>query len=464
MAIIKLGVTVVGIRGTLGGITFSGNKSGPYAKAWSQSSNPQTTFQQGQRRSIAEIPSLWRALTAGQMAAWDTFAALPAQDRTNSLGETFSASGFNWFTITNTRLINMGRTPNVAVPVIARPAAPTITQVQLPFLPGQTAYVLYISNNFGATLDLVLDVTVSISTGLQNQPRTFKQLMLNQSPPLEQQGFVSPYLERISLQDTTYKGFFQLYRQTEEGIRSAADTFQFESGDTPAFDPNAQDFDGINDWSALGADWTGNADSKIGVFSCFFKPEGGDGTTRNLFSGTTGRCIGRLVAANTLQFRFKDSAAVDALNITTVATFLAGSGWHHVALAWDLNAATQRLQLFIDGAAAAFTLASALVDTNLDWTETDQFYAARAVSTNPWDGCLTSFYLNNEQFLDISNPNNLAIFIDTDGSPRFLGLDGSFPTQQIPRVYFSSGVGTTNNGSGGNYTQAGGSGACSDEP
>ncbi len=98
MAKIKLGPTVVGIRGTIGGITFTENKSGPFARAWSRGANPRAPLQSAQRGRLGSIPDLWRALTPAEQAAWDAFAALPAQDQTDRFGDTFSLSGFGFFT------------------------------------------------------------------------------------------------------------------------------------------------------------------------------------------------------------------------------------------------------------------------------------------------------------------------------------------------------------------------------
>ena len=84
MAITELGVIIVGVRGTIGGITFSANKSGTYAKSLVTPSNPGTPNQLVQRGIIATMGSKWRALSAAQQAAWDAFAAAPASAPTTA--------------------------------------------------------------------------------------------------------------------------------------------------------------------------------------------------------------------------------------------------------------------------------------------------------------------------------------------------------------------------------------------
>jgi len=127
MAIAKFAAPIAGLRGTIGGVTYSANKSGPYVKQWSRSANQRTYNQQVQRAYIAGLASEWRSLSTALKAEWSAFAALPAQELTNSLGEAYYASGFNWFVKCNTRLDRAGRAHITAVPTQARPAAPTLS-------------------------------------------------------------------------------------------------------------------------------------------------------------------------------------------------------------------------------------------------------------------------------------------------------------------------------------------------
>lgn len=122
MAIIKLGATVVGIRGTVGGVTYSQNASGPYAKLWARSSNPRAPKQQTQRTFIASFAQAWRDLSSAQRDDWDTWAAEAAQEKTNPLGETYYASGFNWFCELNAHVLAAGDTLNEDAPTEANPS------------------------------------------------------------------------------------------------------------------------------------------------------------------------------------------------------------------------------------------------------------------------------------------------------------------------------------------------------
>lgn len=131
MAITKIGPPLAGIRGTIGGITYSENGSGPYAKQWATPSNPRTPNQTQERGFLGQMPNLWNDLTSVQKSKWDDFAALGAQELFNSLGESYFASGFNWFCKCNIRLLRIPRTTIDADPVQARPASPTIDEFRV---------------------------------------------------------------------------------------------------------------------------------------------------------------------------------------------------------------------------------------------------------------------------------------------------------------------------------------------
>lgn len=130
MAIIKFGTTVVGLRGTIGGITFSANKSGPTARAWSRGSVPQTERQQAHKAIIANLPPEWAALTPAEKDAWDVWAADPLQARTNSLGESYQMSGFQAFMFINTVLTEVGLPTRTAPPSASQDSPPTLDSVE----------------------------------------------------------------------------------------------------------------------------------------------------------------------------------------------------------------------------------------------------------------------------------------------------------------------------------------------
>lgn len=131
MVKIMFGPMVVGARGTAGGLIFTANKSGPYARSWSRGSNPRTSLQSDQRGTLTDFATNWRNLTQTQRDNWDTYAAATAQDLVNSLGETYSISGFNWYVRINTHLTLAAEADRDDAPTLTRPTAPVIEFVQL---------------------------------------------------------------------------------------------------------------------------------------------------------------------------------------------------------------------------------------------------------------------------------------------------------------------------------------------
>ena len=131
MAIVKFGPTVVGARGTIAGTIFTANKAGPYARGWSKGANPKSPLQSDQRTRFASLASAWRGLTTAQRDDWIDYADDPPQELTNSLGETYFASGFNWYVRINDHLEAAGAARRDDAPTLTRPLAPIISNLNI---------------------------------------------------------------------------------------------------------------------------------------------------------------------------------------------------------------------------------------------------------------------------------------------------------------------------------------------
>lgn len=126
MAKTKLGPTVIGIRGTAAGLTFSANRGGTYLRGWHKPPNTRTGLQLAQRNKLSQWAVQWRALTAVQKTSWNTYAAAAAQALTDSLGQTYYASGYNWYQTTQQNLALLGLAATTTAPAGARLAAPVV--------------------------------------------------------------------------------------------------------------------------------------------------------------------------------------------------------------------------------------------------------------------------------------------------------------------------------------------------
>lgn len=129
MAKVSFASPIDEMRGRLAGIIFSANRSGSYIKPFSKSSNPRTPAQSTQRTSFNQFGIRWTNLTDPQRAAWNTYAALPAQVKTDSLGNPYFVSGFNWYISFNTLLAAVDRPLFDGPPTALVPATVAITSL-----------------------------------------------------------------------------------------------------------------------------------------------------------------------------------------------------------------------------------------------------------------------------------------------------------------------------------------------
>lgn len=225
MAIIKLGMLVTGIRGTVGGTIYSANKSGPFARGWSKGSNPRTTSQTGERAIISSHPVEWRAITQGQRDSWDTYAAHPAQQLTNPLGETYFASGFNWFCRINTHLVLSSRARRSDPPVGATPVMP-ILGPSFCFTPISVDFHNRITYTFPQFLDSDVIVRVALypRKTLLWKSRGYRGVHYTTRTTTTYTEFGLTTLGIFGQPPSGGKCFFQVQRQNTHGRRSAVVT------------------------------------------------------------------------------------------------------------------------------------------------------------------------------------------------------------------------------------------------
>jgi hypothetical protein len=123
MAIVKYGTSVVGIRKTLGGITFSHTNAGPIARAWTPSVMAFTPRQTAQQAIMASLTPPWNALDPALKELWRLLGLTPPETDVNSLGLTYFLSGFQWYQRVNTRNALAGR-PRLDSPPSGGPVSP----------------------------------------------------------------------------------------------------------------------------------------------------------------------------------------------------------------------------------------------------------------------------------------------------------------------------------------------------
>jgi len=91
---------IAAASGSIGGMTFSRNRGGPYVRLRAVPVNPNTAWQQKVRSLVATLTSYWlNGLNEDQRAAWDTYASnvhLP-----NALGSDRNVGGLAMFVRSN---------------------------------------------------------------------------------------------------------------------------------------------------------------------------------------------------------------------------------------------------------------------------------------------------------------------------------------------------------------------------
>jgi len=221
MAIIKLALPVTGIRGTIAGVVFSENKSGPYVKILTQPTNPTSPKQMTQRGYLAQVGALWRTLSTGEQANWDTFAATPPETDTNGLGETYLLSGFGWFTRIWIRRKRTGQAEDLIAPVSTPTAPPTTFGLTLYPAQGDAdrAEFTYTDGEFATYYAiLVLSHAPGIGTNVQTSRYLICWEKLGLTATATECGLA--YFTAFGETQEGQRYFARLYRQSPEGIRS----------------------------------------------------------------------------------------------------------------------------------------------------------------------------------------------------------------------------------------------------
>jgi len=105
MARVTYGESITEYAGSIGGVTFLRNPSGPIAKLRSNPPVNPSPDQSPYQTNMAKCVSYWPSLSQANKDAWDALAA--AHDHTTPWGETKTLSGFQWFLSCN--LDNLAR-------------------------------------------------------------------------------------------------------------------------------------------------------------------------------------------------------------------------------------------------------------------------------------------------------------------------------------------------------------------
>jgi len=224
MARVKLGETVVGLRGTIGGVCFSAAKTGPYARVWSRGGNPRTAGQAAIRGQVARLGTAWQAMSDGERADWDTLAAAPPEEDYDPFGELMLLSGWNWFVRVNTRRQRVGLAVTEDVPSDTPEDQPAGIDVSLEVGDPPTCSLEWTAAEFGATDSVVLHVATQRWNARAVQYAGFAELAAEYNPGDGPLDFAAAYLAKFGDPVAGQRVFYRVWRQRADGVRCIAVT------------------------------------------------------------------------------------------------------------------------------------------------------------------------------------------------------------------------------------------------
>lgn len=220
MALCKFGPTVVGLRGTIGGITFSQSKSGPYCKAWSRGATQQGFIQDIVRGQLGSMGTPWTALSDIQRTAWNKFAAAPNELDYDPWSDQYFLSGYSWYVRCGIRrrLVNLG----VSATPPSGAAATAVTGLTLDLHPttSESSYLDYTPGTFGATDSIFAFLSICPSAGNVKPNQPFRLFLPVYNPP-DGPIDITPFLQYLNMEvPAGSKGFANIYKQAAAGNRS----------------------------------------------------------------------------------------------------------------------------------------------------------------------------------------------------------------------------------------------------
>lgn len=220
MAIIQFGALVAGIRGTLGGVTYSGNGAGAYIKSWARPTNPRTQAQESVRAQASAIGAWWRSLSQSQRDDWNTWAANGAQVQYNVFGEPYFLSGAQFGGRVNRWRQSAGLAFRNDEPTDSWPVAPTLSALAAQIDTGVFSLVLtYPSAEWAAGEYLIAFATRTFGRGAARPGRGWRLIAAIESPGDTSQHLTDEFTDIFGEPAAGDRVHLRLAIQTAQGLR-----------------------------------------------------------------------------------------------------------------------------------------------------------------------------------------------------------------------------------------------------
>lgn len=220
MAKALMGPTVIGLRGTIGGITFSANKSGPYAKSYARppySAGPKMQLPRGLLVSTARG---YAALTPAEKNNWRLFGLSPNEPDYDPWGSVRYLTGFQWWQRAGLRRLAMGDPPTSTVPTTAM-TAPAGCSLQAGHPAGLLNIEIWWSNaTFTANEYAAGYIAMRAGGGLQYSTSGYLSMLQTKSPGANGEDITSAVYSAFGDPPVGSLLFCRLWKQAPLGNRS----------------------------------------------------------------------------------------------------------------------------------------------------------------------------------------------------------------------------------------------------
>ena len=169
----KFGAIVVDGRGKIGGHVASKNRGGAYLRTKVTPTNPNSTAQAAVRNRLTSLAQGFRALTAAQIAAWNS--AVGDFAKTDIFGDIKNPSGVNLYTKLNSNLLEIGQSIITDVPLPA--AVEPVTSVTATAAAGTPAFsVAFGPSPVPSKTAFLIRATAQLSPGISNFSGKFRNI------------------------------------------------------------------------------------------------------------------------------------------------------------------------------------------------------------------------------------------------------------------------------------------------
>jgi hypothetical protein len=220
MAKVTFGSGVAGIRGRLGGSTFSFNNSGAYVKQWARPVSRASQVQLYRRQRLAQLPYLWNILAKGSKDDWITYAANPSEIDYDPWGTQRYLSGYQWYLRAQMRCWYFGEDSATHDPPTPAPTAiPDLTlSIETPVFGAAT--IDYTGDPCSAAEGIYADLAFATTPGHIYPQTGYRTVLASWDPgagPLDISPFILVWWGDVP---AGWFAFVRVWKQHTSGVRS----------------------------------------------------------------------------------------------------------------------------------------------------------------------------------------------------------------------------------------------------